>query len=219
MLLITPIIIGLLACMPEVAPVGNPERARIDPDISGIWVMEAEDDGVYPVYFEPYDKRTWLVFMLNVEEGQDLDIGEENVETYARFVEILSDKTRGVGDKGFTAEGLSTYKAWTTKLSGELFLTWVSMGHVGEDGSFGMPFALNWHVNKIDADHMILRFIDVSHDRFEGVDKMNRRAFEKVIRKHAKADDLYEDDEYRFVRVHPEHVNLFADLLDLVIDY
>jgi hypothetical protein len=61
MLLIVPIFAGLLACMP--VPIGDPERSRIDPDLTGVWAVIAsgesfDESGFY--VFEPYDKRTWL---------------------------------------------------------------------------------------------------------------------------------------------------------------
>ena len=53
-----PFAIGLLACMP--VPIGNPERSRIDPEISGVWLVTADaDEALYA--FEPWDKRTWVV--------------------------------------------------------------------------------------------------------------------------------------------------------------
>lgn len=65
MFAIIPIIAGLLACMP--VPIGDPERSRIDPELSGVWAMteEGKDSGLY--MFRPYDKRTWLV--IGVEES------------------------------------------------------------------------------------------------------------------------------------------------------
>ena len=40
MLAIIPIFAGLLACMP--VPIGNPEKSRIDPEISGVWLAAAD---------------------------------------------------------------------------------------------------------------------------------------------------------------------------------
>ena len=42
MLVIIPILAGLLACMP--VPIGNPERSRIDPAITGVWAFMEEDE-------------------------------------------------------------------------------------------------------------------------------------------------------------------------------
>ena len=67
MLGIIPVFAGLLACMP--VPVGDPEKSRIDPELSGVWAVSGEGNSG-PVYFlRPYDKRTWLIWATEVEEG------------------------------------------------------------------------------------------------------------------------------------------------------
>ena len=67
-LLLVPFIVGLLACMP--VPIGDPERSRVDPKISGIWVAEKEDKGAAYYAFEPFDKRTWLLTGVRTEENE-----------------------------------------------------------------------------------------------------------------------------------------------------
>lgn len=69
MLLLIPFIVGLLACMP--VPIGDPEKSRIDPQISGIWVSKKEDKGAAYYAFEPFDKRTWLLTGVRTEEDED----------------------------------------------------------------------------------------------------------------------------------------------------
>ena len=68
MLLLIPFIIGLLACMP--VPIGDPERSRIDPTVSGVWVAEKEDEGAAYYAFEPFDKRTWLLTGVRTEGNE-----------------------------------------------------------------------------------------------------------------------------------------------------
>ena len=221
MLIIIPVIVGLLACMPEVAPIGNPERARIDPELSGVWVIEGDEEMPAVLYFAPYDKRTWLLFFIETEEGGELDLGEETTDTYDDLVEILTDEARGVGRKGITASGVAVYKAWTTKLRGETFLVWEAKGSLRDDGSFGVDFAWNWHLKKTSSTRFELRFINYSDPIFEDVDLMNRRALEKVIRKNIKNEALYGADDDGFswtvVKVEPEHLDVFGDLLGEVV--
>jgi hypothetical protein len=70
MLIIAPVIIGLLACMP--VPIGDPERSRIDPEITGVWFFHGDGDpGFYA--FEPYDKRTWLLSGVRDDHVQGVD--------------------------------------------------------------------------------------------------------------------------------------------------
>lgn len=68
MLLLIPFVVGLLACMP--VPIGNPERSRIDPGISGVWALNKGDDETAYYAFEPFDKRTWLLTGLGTEDNE-----------------------------------------------------------------------------------------------------------------------------------------------------
>ena len=213
MLTIIPVIVGLLACMPEVVPLGNPERARIDPELSGVWVMEAEDEVVFVLYFEPYDKRTWLLFSLGPEEGDELDLAEDTIDTYDDLVEILTDEARGVGPKGVAVGFSAIFKAWTTKLRGETFLIWEVKGELHDDGTFGVDSAWNWHLKKITPTHFEIRFIKFDGPIFEDVDLTNRRALEKVIRKNVNNEALYDDEVYSLIKVKSEHIDVFREFL------
>ncbi len=216
MLAIIPVIIGLLACMPEVVPLGNPERARIDPELSGVWVMEAEHEVVFVLYFEPYDKRTWLLFTIGPEEGDELDLGDDTID-YDDLVEILTDEARGVGPEGVAVGFYSVFKAWTTKLRGEKFLVWEFKGELKDDGTFRVASAWNWHLKKITPTHFEIREIKFGDEVFEDVDLMNRRAVEKVIRKNVNNEALFGDEVYSLIKVKPEHIDAFRELLGAMI--
>jgi len=213
MLAIIPVIVGLLACMPEVVPIGNPERARIDSELSGVWVMGTEDEFVFVLYFEPYDKRTWLLFCIGPEEGDELDLGENTFDTYDDLVKILTDDARGVGPKGVVVGFNSVFKAWTTKLRGETFLVWEVKGELQDDGTFGVRSGWNWHLKKITPTHFEIREIKFGDDFFEDVDLTNRRAVEKVIRKNVNNEALFGDEVYSLIKVKPEHINAFGEFL------
>jgi hypothetical protein len=217
MLLIVPIIAGLLACMPEMAPVGDPDRAKIDPELSGVWVLGDEESVESVYYFEPYDKRTWLIVGVAVEEGDDLDPVELVTGDYDSLVRIMLDKDRGVGNKGVTGGRVELYKAWLTKLAGETFLTWSPLGVINEEGTFGIEFAYNWRLRRIDPEHLTLQFIDVEGPVFEDIDMTNRRALEKVIRRHADEEGFFDDDVFPLMKVQPEHLQAFGDLLGSVV--
>ena len=98
MLAIVPAIIGLLACMP--VPIGNPERSRVDPDISGVWAMLGDGDEAFYI-FEPYDKRTWLLTGVPIEEGSEADLSDYSLDSYEDLVALM--KNAPVGDDGVTA--------------------------------------------------------------------------------------------------------------------
>jgi len=217
MLLVIPIFAGLLACMPEVVPVGNPERSKIDAGLTGIWVMGDDEtvEGAY--YFIPYDKRTWLLTGITFEAGDDSEFDANEMNTYDSIVTMMLDKNRGVGSKGIVGGGIDLYKAWITKLGGETFLTWSPVAVVNEEGGFDIEFAFNWRLQQHDPNHFTLQFIDVNGPAFEDVDLTNRRALEKVIRRHADEEGFFDDDKYPMMKVRPEHVQVFGQLLASVV--
>ena len=210
MLILIPVIVGLLACMP--VPIGDPERSRIDPKISDVWaIMDEGDDGF--IVFEPYDKRTWLVTFVPIEEGDEADLGDFDLESYSDLAEFI-DKEPVVGSNGVTAGKTSSFKAWQTKLGGKWFMT-LEPKMVIDNGSFS-PEA--WWVYRIDRpDENTVDLILLDDDLFRGAEK-TRRAYERVIRKNAKNEELYSDEPMRMVRVKPEHRDFFKSLVSEAID-
>ncbi|MFQ6006556.1 MAG: hypothetical protein ACE5OQ_13765 [Woeseia sp.] len=68
--IIVPALLGILACMP--VPVGNPERSKIDPGLTGVWLGLAEG-GAVVIVMDPYDKRTWHGSWFTIECRQISD--------------------------------------------------------------------------------------------------------------------------------------------------
>ena len=62
-LLLVPVVLGLMACLP--VPLGDPERSRVDAAMNGVYANRDGDPGC--MIFEPFDKRTWLVTYLYVD--------------------------------------------------------------------------------------------------------------------------------------------------------
>lgn len=210
MLVIIPVIVGLLACMP--VPIGDPERSRIDPNITGIWaVIDGDDDAFF--VFEPYDKRTWLATFVPIEEGNEADLGDFELESYSDLAEFI-DKEPVVGSNGVTAGKISNFKAWRTKLGGEWFMT-LEPKMVIDNESFSPEV---WWVFRIDRlDENTVDLIMLGDDLFRDVDK-TRRAYERIIKKNAKNEDLYSDEVMRMVRVKSEHLDFFESLVSEAID-
>ena len=208
MLAIIPAIIGILACMP--VPIGDPERSRIDPAISGVWVS-LEESAFYA--FEPYDKRTWLLTGISLEEGDDADLSDYELESYADLERLIENES--VGDDGATATELTMYKVWRTKLGGEWFMTWEPKGFFGNE-DFAPEVWFAFRIDRPDADTLDLYM--VNDTLFKGVAE-TRRAYERVIKKNAKNDELTLDEPTRFRRVKPEHLEFFGDLASEVIEY
>lgn len=191
MLVIIPIFAGLLACMP--VPIGNPERSRIDPELSGLWVMRDSDEEWFVVLLEPYDKRTWLGIMV---EPKSLE---------------------GAATDEYEVSELALYKVWLTKLGGQKFMVWEPRG-VYNEGKFGAGFGLSWKITKHNESRFDLNMINFGHSAFDDVDEKNRKALEKAIRKHAPEADLYDEDTWTFTKVDAEDPDSLGDLFSSLLD-
>lgn len=217
MLLIIPIFAGLLACMP--VPIGDPERSRIDPDMTGIWVIVNEEGRSNIVFYvvEPYDKRTWLIMGIEVESSDDVDFEDYDLSTYAGYEKLVADNKESSGN--FYSENLILYKAWLAKLGGERFWTWEPKGKVdalNEDPEVWMVY----QVRKEGENTLVLRMVDPDADLFEDIE-VTRRAFERVIKKHANDPAIYVDDEdgrAKLIRAEGDVLSFLENIADDVIE-
>jgi hypothetical protein len=203
MLILIPVFAGLLACMP--VPIGDPERSRINADMTGIWViLEGESSDVEAGFFifEPYDKRTMLITMITLAEGDELDLADYDFTSYAGYESLAA--TQEVNSDQVYADEVGLYKAWLTKLAGEWFFTWEPKGMadaLGEDPEL-------WIVQQI-VEHtdgkMTLRWVNGESEPFDDI-KKTRRAYERVLKKNVNNPEIYgaPDDEYKFSLVRAE---------------
>ena len=195
MLGIIPIITGLLACLP--VPIGDPERSKVDPDITGIWAVltiEAESDSGAGVYvFEPFDKRTWLLAGLGLKTGNAVH-DDYDFSTYQGYENLATSEI--VDAEHVYSDGVVLYKAWLTKFAGEWFFTWEPKGMadaLGEEPEVWLVFHVNWE----DDNTLALKLLDGSSEPFEGIEK-TRRAYERVLKKHVNDPEIYGgEDIYR----------------------
>ena len=203
---LVPFIIGLAACLP--VPIGDPERSRLDADMTGVWL--GFDAGV--TYFEPYDKRTWLVTTVGISTpGSCMPPG--TTEDYDGFIAWLEE------EECASAEKAAIFKAWRSKHGKHWFLTMQPMATVDDESED--PFADEvWFVYRIDkssADTFELLMIDPDFTGFADLPE-NRRAYEKVIRKHSADEDMYISGADPFIRIRDEHISLVADFVEEHID-
>lgn len=198
MLTLIPAIVGLLACMP--VPIGDPERSRIDPDITGVWAFIDGSDAEFYA-FDAYDKRTWLLAGVGLEEGENADLSEYDVKTPSGLRQLLERET--VGEEGATATSTVLYKAWRTKLGGEWFMTWEGLFPHAEE-EFVPEYWFVFRIQKTDEDTLDLYMVDGEDDRFDAA-KKTRRAYERVLKKNARDPELFADEPLRLSRVAPEH--------------
>ena len=221
MLVIIPILAGLLACMPEYVPLGNPERARIDPELSGLWYSPGDDGFVGHITFlQPWDKRTWLVVTVGVDLYEDLDPelydpAEYDTSTYDGFFRTLAELT----DEEDVEVSMIAYKAWLVKLGKATFFTWEWRGiphPEPEEGEVDDPLApwfwLDFRLEKEDPNRIVLRLIDPEFPALKEAEP-TRKAWERVIRKHLDDEDLYEVDAVTLERIRPEDIEVIPDIL------
>ena len=225
MLMIIPIFVGLLACMP--VPIGDPERSRIDPDLNGPWAMDDGSD-VNLYLYQPYDKRTWLVVGAQIEPGSEAEIDDLDIETADDVFTAL--RTYPVGEDGITSKTTIAFKVWLTKLGGEQFMTWESVGGMNNDGSFTPEYWFVFKVVKDASDRVYLFLVDpefggfediTSPDDYEGDDYVGdmRRTWERALKKHAKDPELFGDDPWVMHRVPASDVEKAAELFQEVIEF
>lgn len=213
-LIMIPVFVGLLACMP--VPVGDPERSKIDPARTGAWFGVADDVPLL-FFYEPYDKRTWLV--RNYEFSGDYE--KTAIElTYAEAI-------AGVDPDDEAPEDFELYKVWRTKIGKRWFETWEPW--CGDGTCDGLPetsqrdlgemYWYVWLIETLDADRTRMYMVNGDSDVFEDIEdfelaedranmKKLRRAAEKVIRRNLDNPEMYvyqEDDEsFVMFRMTPE---------------
>jgi hypothetical protein len=210
-LVLIPIFAGLLACMP--VPIGNPERSKVDPELSGLWTFHGDDEEIYVIMLEPYDKRTWLGIMVEPTIDYEKMPAEYDTDTYEGLVAAMSDGT--AGNSLVTGDEVLLYKIWLTKLGGERFMVWQPKGHF-EDSEFGTDYALNWHLRKTNDSRFELNFIAGDHPAIKDVME-DKKLLERAIRKHASDPELYDEETYVFTRVNSSDEDLFNGLFSDVV--
>ena len=210
MLMILPVIVGLLACLP--VPIGDPERSRVDPEITGVWAGFSGSDLAFYV-FEPFDKRTWLLTGISFEQGDNADFDDYDLSSYKGLSRLM--ETESVGKDGATATEAVMYKAWMTRLGGVWFTTWEPKGLFGSE-QFAPETWYVFRVDKVDSNTLELRFC--CDDKFFPDDlKETRRAYERVIKKNAKNPEMFAEDPMILSRVGDEHMSFFEELAREVI--
>lgn len=218
MLVIIPIFAGLLACMPEYVPLGNPERARVDENMSGMWFLESMDDNEaligQIVLIRPWDKRTWLITSVAIDLSDAIDedeVDEDDAMTYQGFVDLFESLAL---DEDELKVGVFQYKSWLAKLGGETFMMWEM--RVIMDKPEELPGPAYWYdfrVTEREQDKIVLHLVDTAFPPLKEA-PATKRGWEKVIRKYADDDALYYDDPVVLRRVKEDDLDLFVELVN-----
>jgi hypothetical protein len=184
-LALLPLLIGVWACFP--VPVGDPEKSRIGPSMSGLWLGEEA-----LMVLDPYDKRTWLISYFNFSTTPDSDskasdesAGDSSAEGFSN-IELLRKNRLEI-------ESVGIYKGWLTKIKSERFITWESKTLTNTLPDM-VPEA--WWVFRVrQGSDGIMRFdlIDPDHEEFD--DFKTRSQAEKFIRRHMNDPEFFIDDD------------------------
>ncbi len=228
-----PVFMGLMACLP--VPIGDPEKSRIDADLSGIWYVPGEPS---IVLIEPYDKRTWIVTIFEFTRDEKTCPEEDTEELGKNDYEDLVGRIQASDGRCLKLDRVEgAYKVWRVKLGGHQFMTWEIKGGFDRDHGFGWDIWFVYRIDKANKDEFTLTMIDPDYEGFEDPSvaekfaeleaqgrpydprklKAARRAAEKVIRRNAVDEELYAG-EMKYYRLRPEHYDLFKFMDDLEID-
>ena len=227
-ILILPILLGVMACFILPVPIGNPEKSRIDPALTGAWITQI-DDGAWVLVFEPFDKRTWLVTWLFLEEVLDETAtdgtGEDNAATSAEKEPDPEDSTSTESsnekksvldlliDGQFEIENVGIHKGWLTKIKGERFMTWEPKLILSSERAMTPEFWWITRIRKLDDNYLTLDYINP--DAFEDVE--TRSQAEKLIRRNIKNPELFlqkPDFPEIYARISQEDFDVLSDLLE-----
>lgn len=220
----------LTACLP--APVGDPEKSRVDERLNGIW-YDAKQKHFW--IFRPWDKRTWLVRFADMQFPEEAPPeagaapspeGAAPAPADAPPVPESGNIEKAVPWQGMKAAEFSLWKTWKTHLGGERFLTLESVQEMDNETGFNSPA---WVVMKaeIDGDQLTLTDLDTDFEALEVEETadaieagtMTRdqasRKFESVIAQNAKNPDLYRDKPRILTRIPQNQYDDVADALGL----
>ena len=200
-LVLVPVLLGVMACLP--VPVGNPDKSRIDPTMSGVWIGQLDGDATIMV-LDPYDKRTWLLTLIALDTGQDEQSEKETrteanePETETSLLQLL-DPDRGNQIK---MDGIGIYKTWLTKIKGVSFMTWETKALSETLPEMVPEFWWVFRVRRSGDDILYLDQFDITVD---GLDKVEtRKEAEKIIRRHLDDPEFFDEDPFMKLHRVPE---------------
>jgi hypothetical protein len=242
--LIVPFLLGVTACgrLGLPVPVGNPEKSRIDPSLSGVWMGALGEEATLEaalLVLEPYDKRTWYGSWIGLEKAaeEDDEVSDEaqggneaatDGETQAEITDepdieelleagdwpaIYSFMQRLLRGGEVVIDSVMPFKGWLTKIKGERFITWEPKMVLWSEEAMTPDRWLVFRLRVIDKDHIILDFINSDLDDFDEV--QTRKEAEKIIRKNIDNAELYiEDSSVHYLRVAQEDYELLDEMLE-----
>jgi hypothetical protein len=208
-LLVLPVLLGTSDCVTR-TPVGDPERSRIDPRLTGIWLSDrwSSESAAEIWIFEPYDARTWLVTRITVKAKEDQapkaaapqpesaestvsPPQEEIVETAPRQpnVDVLRILSTLRAPDSHSAS-MTTFKGWLATLGGQRFL--VLEPRIGPSSKREFQ-SREWMPMRVQlqGQRLLLSLVKTDTDDLNTV--TSRQKAEQIIARHAADKEFYDD--------------------------
>jgi hypothetical protein len=175
-----PFLLALMACLK--VPVGDPEKSRIDPALSGVWRVEQNGKSSESLWIiEPWDARTWIVTTLDAKDDDSADEPTDEAATTPRDVLALLE-SNGL-------ESIDAYKAWLATFGGVRFLVLEPKRPLHDLAGEKPEFWFAFKVHKATAERVeLLLAIGKNVDEAKTTAKA-----EAILRKHARDPALYGD--------------------------
>ncbi len=186
---IVPFLLALLACLP--VPIGNPERSRIDPAMTGVWVATEGDLAPALWLMEPYDARTWLVTWIGIDEPDAASLTE--------VAPPSADPLAVLEREGLAAPEIVAFKAWLRTIRGKRFLVLEPKMVVRDEAGMTPE---NWYVFAVGAPTegtLGLRMLNQDLDAFD--DAETSADYEAAIKREIDNPRLLADDLQKLVRI------------------
>jgi len=186
-LALLPLLIGVWACFPFPVPVGDPEKSRIDPSMSGLWLGEEA-----LVVLDPYDKRTWLISYFEFSTRPDSDSNGTDESAGDSFDEGFSN-IELLRKNRLEIDSVGIYKGWLTKIKSERLITWESKTLTKTLPDMAPEY---WWVFRVrQGSDEVMHFDLVVPDHEEFADVKTRSQAEKFIRRHMNDPEFFADDD------------------------
>jgi hypothetical protein len=229
-LLILPLLLGVMACFVLPVPIGDPEKSRIDPAMTGAWITDMDSDA-WLLIFEPYDKRTWLVSWLFLEDAGHEVVAqatpETETETSHDAVESDEDDmtSEAVAEEDLSTmqrllegelelAGFGVYKGWLTKIRGERFMTWEPKLVLWTEQPMVPEL---WWITRVRgvAEHELT--LDYINPEFEALEDVKTRSrAEKIIGKNIENPELFFEEDFPGVyeKISRDNYDVLHELLE-----
>jgi hypothetical protein len=182
-----PVLLGIVASLQT--PVGDPERSRVDPRLTGIWLSgesgdsQASDSAAAIWIFEPYDARSWLFTYVGC--GHAADAPSAAAAPSQQCVDVLHILA-ALRDRPPHAASVTLFKAWLTTLGGQRFLVLEPKAEPTGKRGFRPKYWFALRVQQQGAQ-LLLSFVRIETEHLGQT--TSRSKAEQIIAQHAAEAD------------------------------